>query len=355
MAKVAITNVLVFDGEAVMGPKTVAIDGTVIQSDPTGATTTIDGTGCMVLPGFIDCHVHIGDKEDLKTCAKFGVTTVCDLGAYPKEVFPKLKAAEEGAEYFSSGLVAHAPGSMHARAYENFGKDLSLKNEAEVSDWVKERVSEGVDFLKVIADEPGLDQSTLNKLGSEGKAAGKQLIGHAADIPAYRRVLTAGYDMVTHTPPEKDMDDAMIQQLLAQETAVIPTLFMSQLVLATEAHALMLPQGAKLETCLKNAEMMHRAGIPILAGTDANPFGLGGEYGQAMHEEIALLVQAGMVPIDALKAATSSPARWFNFKDRGRIAPGLRADLVLVEGDPTRDIADIQKIRKVWVAGVEVV
>jgi hypothetical protein len=73
-----------------------------------------------------------------------------------------------------------------------------------------------------------------------------------------------------------------------------------------------------------------------------------------MHREIELLVGAGLTPIEALTAATAGPARAFRLADRGRIAPGLRADLLLVDGDPTRDITATRAIAGVWKGGVPV-
>ena len=71
-----------------------------------------------------------------------------------------------------------------------------------------------------------------------------------------------------------------------------------------------------------------------------------------MHRELELMVEAGMSPVDALRAATSVPARVFGLNDRGRIAPGLRADLLLVEGDPTKDIVATRNIAGIWKQGV---
>jgi hypothetical protein len=91
------------------------------------------------------------------------------------------------------------------------------------------------------------------------------------------------------------------------------------------------------------------AGVPILAGTDTpNP---GTAHGVSMHRELELLVEAGLTPAQALAAATAVPAARFGLADRGRIAPGLRADLVLVKGDPTTDITATRRIAGVWKRG----
>ena len=94
------------------------------------------------------------------------------------------------------------------------------------------------------------------------------------------------------------------------------------------------------------------AHVPVVAGTDA-PLA-GGTHGASLHAELELLVNAGMTPLKALAAATSAPAQAFGLHDRGRMSPGLRADLVLVDGDPTIDIRATRAIAGVWKRGVAV-
>jgi hypothetical protein len=92
------------------------------------------------------------------------------------------------------------------------------------------------------------------------------------------------------------------------------------------------------------------AHVPILAGTDlGNP---GTTAGASLHGELEYLVEAGLTPVQALAAATSAAADSFHLTDRGRIAPGLRADLLLVDGDPATDIRATRKLSSIWKAGV---
>lgn len=98
------------------------------------------------------------------------------------------------------------------------------------------------------------------------------------------------------------------------------------------------------------AGALRRAGVPVLAGTDATPYSPG--HGAGLHRELELLVRAGLGNEETLAAATSVPARHFGLDDRGRISPGLRADLVLVAGDPTADIRATAAIVDVWRRGV---
>lgn len=107
----------------------------------------------------------------------------------------------------------------------------------------------------------------------------------------------------------------------------------------------------------ESVRMMHEAGVPILAGTDANdipdsPAPV--KHGMVIHHELELLVKAGLSPVEALRSATSVVAKEFGLNDRGFIEPGRRADLVLIADDPLTDITATTRIQKVWCGGIEV-
>jgi hypothetical protein len=107
----------------------------------------------------------------------------------------------------------------------------------------------------------------------------------------------------------------------------------------------------RYDVAAQTVKALTAAGVPILAGSDApNP---GTSHGAALHRELQLLVQAGLTPVQALASATSVTARAFKLNDRGRIAVGLRADLLLVNGDPTADITATRAIEGVWKGGVK--
>jgi hypothetical protein len=113
------------------------------------------------------------------------------------------------------------------------------------------------------------------------------------------------------------------------------------------------PQG-DLDDVLASVRALHAAGVDILVGTDVSfplPTLGGMAHGASVHHELQLLVRAGLTPTEALRAATAVPARRFGLDDRGRIRESLRADLVLVDGDPTTRIADTLNIRQVWRRG----
>ena len=118
-----------------------------------------------------------------------------------------------------------------------------------------------------------------------------------------------------------------------------------------------LPPGIAYSSARDSVTAMYKAGVTILAGTDANvaehsPASV--LHGVSLHQELELLVNAGLSPIDALRAATSVPAEIFGLHDRGVIAPGYRADLLLIAEDPTRNIRATSSVQRVWCGGIQV-
>ena len=141
--------------------------------------------------------------------------------------------------------------------------------------------------------------------------------------------------------------------MLAQGTVFIPTLTMMEGI-AANLTAAGVP-GVSYAPAHESTRAMHAAGVPVLAGTDAYTFTRASPpYGESMHDELALLVDAGLSTAEALRAATSTAAHAFSLDDRGAITPGLRADLVLVDGDPLTDIAAARRVLRVWCGGIEV-
>ena len=112
------------------------------------------------------------------------------------------------------------------------------------------------------------------------------------------------------------------------------------------------PTGVRIDVLLESIARLHQAGVPVLAGTDA---AIGGTaFGASLHRELEYFTEAGMTASEALTSATSLPAAVFGLTDRGSIAPGMVADLVLVDGDPTADITATRAIEAVWKDGIPI-
>jgi imidazolonepropionase-like amidohydrolase len=357
--KVALTNVRVFDGRELRGPTTVVIEGGFVGSDSAGARIA-DAGDATLLPGLIDAHVHLLNEEHLQQLADFGVTTALDMGAWPPSMVDSLRRRTGMADIRSAGIPATIAGSAHSQL-PGYPAGEMVDGPTGAARFVTDRIAEGADYIKLIADIPGLDQKTLDALVATSHEYGKLTVAHAVSTAAVEMALHAGVDMLTHVPLDRRLTESTAARVLAQKCVSIPTLTMMKgIVDRSDAAAASQPKGAaagpNYEAARGSVAELHRAGVPILAGTDANagpgiPFSP--RHGESLHEELELLIDAGLSSVEALRAATVLPAQHFGLHDRGVIEPGRRADLVLIDGDPIADIRATRQIRRVWCAGVE--
>ena len=350
MDKIALTNVRVFDGERLGEPATVVIEGGRIGGDPAGARTR-DGGGGVLLPGLIDCHIHLTDDATLTALARHGVTTGLDMGTWPSELVTSLRGRAGVTDVRSSGTGATHPASAHA---QRMGRPQGLvADPGEAEAYVAQRVAEGVDYIKIIVDPPGFDEPTVRALVEAAHAHGLRTIAHAATRDAVLLAEAAGVDVLTHAPIDRPLDDGAGQRTRAAGRVAVPTLTMMEAIVKRLNGIAPVSYAVARDT----VGQWHRAGVTILAGTDANQAPsapASPPYGTSLHHELQLLVDAGLTPVDALRSATVSAARYWGLADRGVIAPGQRADLVLVDGDPVQDISAVSQITAVWCAGIPV-
>jgi imidazolonepropionase-like amidohydrolase len=358
-AKIALTNVRVFDGTQLLPPDTVVIESGIIGTDPAGAEV-IDGDGATLLPGLIDAHVHLLGLHHLATLADFGVTTALDMAAWPPSMVDSLRNRPGVTDIRSAGIPATSAGSAHS-CLPGFPHEGMVNSADDAQHFVAARVAEGVDYIKLVADVPGPDQATLDALVTNARLLGKATVAHAVSTVAYDMAVQAGVDVLTHAPLDSPLNDAAIQRIVSQKCFVVPTLTMMKGIFDRIRAAMGIPDGVppggpNYDAARQSVGALHRAGVPILAGTDANsdpnvPFSP--PHGESLHGELELLVEAGLTNLEALRAATMLPAKHFDLTDRGAIEPGLRADLVLVGGDPIADITATRRIHRVWCAGIE--
>lgn len=352
METTAITNVRVFDGKTLSEPQTVVIDGAVIGAAAASPTREVDGAGAVLLPGLIDAHVHLHDREILEKLVRHGVTTALDMATWPADKLAELRDVPGLTDIRSAGLPAIGPGGIHAQL-------LGLPPEAIVTEpeqagpFVAARVAEGVDYVKIVLEAPGGGGPELPAAAALVEAthqAGKQVVAHATSVGAYEMAMTAGADIITHSPIGAPLTAEHAKEFAGAGRVVSPTLIMMQAVTNYFGRA------EDFVGSVQSVTELYRAGVPVLAGSDSAvgdelPFQI--NHGESLHLELELLVEAGLTTVDALRAATELPARHFGLSDRGRIAPGLRADLVLVDGDPLADIRATRNIVRVWAAGTE--
>lgn len=164
-------------------------------------------------------------------------------------------------------------------------------------------------------------------------------------------------DVITHAPLDAALGKAAVARMRADGRIIVPTLTMMEAIVANMRRAAG-PAGSggpSYEAARGTVAALHRAGVPVLAGSDANMTAgvpASPPFGDSLHHELELLVDAGLSTADALRAATVLPARYFALPDRGVITPGMRADLVLLAGDPISDIRATRLIQQNWCAGI---
>ena len=390
-----ISGARVFDGNDALGVASVTVEDGVITAVRPGAddgTGDVDGRGMTLLPGLIDAHVHLRGAGNLGQDLRHGVTTVLDMFSAPPQFTAMLRrravARTDEADLRSSGLMAGAVDGWPAVMLPpdpSGWRMPGLSGPQDAEQFVSDRVREGSDYLKIFVENsadvtrPTLSPETVAAVCAAARSHGLQTVAHAPTRWAFRTALEAGVDVLTHVPLDGPNDDADLAGLV-----VCPTLAMmraradaastDELLADPRLLAGLDPEvvaalragdrghlpvstapGVSYDHAAGNVGRLVDAGATILAGTDANDVpghAAAVLHGASMHLELELLAQAGLTPRHVLRAATSLPADVFGLADRGRIAPGKRADLLLVEGDPLSDVTATRDVRGVWRAGV---
>ena len=394
----AIINARIFNGDHVIDDTTVVIKGSYIQAVggevPSGAIV-IDGRGATLMPGLIDSHVHT-DLDGLRTALLFGVTTELEMnGRWTPRMRKKIAERRDIADLRSPGMGLTPPGG-HPTQYMSSSNNLLIRlffryptvsTPDEAIKFVDKQIAQGADYIKIFIEDgtcigfPGLtvlNDETLNAAVNEAHRNGKMAIAHVTTAEGGRRAISAGVNGLAHLFFDRQPNHKFVDATASSGAFVIPTLVTISSAVGNDASALaadkrvssrlsqkwldslsrsmnVYPKG-KLEDAYAGVMALHKAGVDILAGCDVSePIpSLGGlSHGASLHQELQLLVAAGLTPVEALQAATSIPARRFALADRGRVAPEARADLLLVDGDPTTNISDTLSIRAVWRQGVQ--
>lgn len=374
----------VFDGRAPIGEADVLVRDGAVEAVAFGLCApeeadVVEARGLTLLPGLIDSHVHIGSYDHLAQCFNFGVTTVIDMFHGAGLIWEWSRRAEtdpSAARVVSAGIGATVPGG---HPFSTFGgQGPTVTTVGGVPAFVEDRLAEGSQFLKLIYETgstygltlPTLSVETLGSLVNEAHRREVLAVMHIGSAAGAAVAVEAGADCLAHLFVDFAPEAGFVERVAARRPVIIPTLSVLHAVRPESSGCAIvrdprlrsrlddnwvphLESGggrkyptARYEYAIQTLEALASAGMPIMAGTDAAIQGTA--YGASLHRELELMVEAGMSAHDALVAATSRPADFFGLARRGVIGEGSSADLLLVRGDPVRDITATREIVGVW-------
>jgi len=350
-------------------------------------TTTLDLPGQTLMPGMIEGHGHLflhpynetdWDAQVLheplalrtiraakaaETTLKAGFTTERDLGT-------------EGAGYadvglkkaIDSGLIpgprllvaARAIVAQGAYGPKGFEPGVTIPQGAEEASGVegivravRSQIAAGADVVKLYADyhyrpgEPSLptfSQAEMDAATAAAHDAGRTVAVHAATAEGMRRAIAAGVDTIEHGD---EGTVSVFRAMAAKRIAYCPTLAASEAIARYRGWNGAEPAPASVLQSRTALRLALAAGVPICMGGDVGVFA----HGENVREMTAMAA-AGMHPAAVLIASTSGNAQAFRLADRGAVKAGMLADLIAVEGDPSRDLSALSRIKLVMKGGL---
>ncbi|HVS15114.1 MAG TPA: amidohydrolase family protein [Thermoanaerobaculia bacterium] len=382
-------------GGPAIEPATVVVEaGRIVAIGPSEevavppAAGRVDLGGRAVIPGLVNAHGHVGIargldsglevytaanlRAQLETYARYGVTTVASLGGggpVGVRVRDEPWPGPARARLLLAGpvVVARTPEDARAQvaAVAALGADL-----------VKIRVDDNLGRTSKMSPE------VYRAVIGEAHARGLRVAAHLFYLEDAKGLLRAGADLLAHSVRDRAVDDELIALLRERGACVSPTLTreLSAFVyqdrpaffddpfflrsadpevlerLADPEHRRRVresPEAAAYERALGVAKgnllRLVAAGVPIAFGTDSGPPGRFQGYFE--HLELELMAEAGMSPTQVLLAATRDAARCLGLDEVGTLAPGHRADFVVLDADPLEDVRNLRRIHSVWIGG----
>jgi len=382
----------------VLRDKTIVLEGkriVEIRDGFVGEGAVIDLSKAFVLPGLIDSHVHLTGQQNpnsrldgvtqsnadqamvgagyARRTLMAGFTTVADLGGTNESVFALRDGIKRGNVVGPRIIASGSAVSIHGGHGDINGyRDdiMHMLSEQSICSGpedcmraVRVQVRSGADIIKITATGGVLSNTAagLNQQFSEAELAaivesahrmGRQVTAHAHGVDGINAFLKAGGDSIEHGTY---LDKESIRLFQRAGTYLVPTLMAGDFVarIANGPNNFFTP--AQTDKARKAGPLLidmarraHDAGVRIAFGTDSGVSAHGDNA-----QEFALLVRAGLTPIDAIRTATVNAAAHLQISDQaGRIAVGMPADLIAVAGDPLKDVTELERVNFVMREGV---
>jgi imidazolonepropionase-like amidohydrolase len=402
-------------GDVRRGQDVLVEDGRVLRVGanlPVSGAETVDVEGRYLLPGLIDLHVHPGMmvglrmdpsgqspdryKHDLQVWLRYGVTSVQSMGT-DRPLAHDVQAEQSqgsfvGARLFSTGNGFGVAGGAPTFRMSSPPGPLRLDDPAVVRGTLVELSERGVSGVKIWYDDlyhqvpkmaPQLVQTIIETCGELNLTS----YAHVYYVDDAKLLVGYGLQVLAHVPRDREVDDQLIALLRQHDAAVLPTISVPEtnVVYVDEPawvqedpfFARFLPRGSveflrddayldtirakpeypslrpDLERAKQNTRLLYQAGVRLGFGTDTGV--LNRVIGFYDHRELELLTECGVRASDALRIATLGSAEILDRADElGQIAPGRRADIVVLRENPLESITHTRTIESVWLDGVRV-
>ena len=335
---------------------------------PAGAER-IDLSGSTIMPMMIDTHVHLstdpdGLRQDLENRAIFGVSAAMSLGMDGNDEVLDFQRQEipGAARYFTAGkgITRPEPGRTEVPHW------INTPEEARIA--VQEEALRGVDIIKIWVDERGgqyekMTPELYSAVIDEAHDYGIPVTAHIFSMSDAKGLLEAGIDSFAHGVRDMDIDDEFVAMIQARPNVVlVPNMpyrgvstdyswlegFVEEEVLQrlqSQAENPAAQESWGIQA--RNLNRLIEAGMTIAMGTDGNtPY--------AAHVEIEDMVAAGMTPMEAIVAATSTGAEFLGLDQAGSLEAGKSADFIVLDANPLEDITNTRRIRDVYLRGERV-
>lgn len=313
-----------FDSEKVWEGAAVTIENGIVTSvrecDPAQC-----GDG-FLMPGLIDAHTHMGTTAHVGAMLKNGITSTCDVSASRELVESSTQLEIVSSAGMAMGVVMNPKG------------------------YVEKAAANGARYIKVLLFNPlSIGKPALRGIVKAAHEKGLKVAVHTTEIATVRQAVDANADILLHVPMKEAFPEELAKTIAEKGIAVAPTLVMMETFTQSGRGGY---EPADYQNAENAVKLLHQCGAQILVATDANPgnFAPGVGYGDTLHYEMELLAKAGLTPTEVLTAATSKNAEVFGI-NAGRIAPGQPATMILVNGRPDKEIADISGIKHLWIKG----
>jgi imidazolonepropionase-like amidohydrolase len=311
-AALIIKNVTVIDGTGAPprpGSSVAIVNGRIAARAPADAEV-VDGTGKFLIPGLWDMHAHLREAESGADYVAHGITSVRDMGSDGTRD-PELRV-------FTSGPAIDGPGP------EVTFPVIRVETAEEGFNAVERLDTQQVDFVKVLSYVP---RDAYFLIAQRCRVLRLPFAGHVPASVTLSEVVNARQRSIEHIssiPPDTEPD--VLRQMRMYGVRVVPTI-------AVESEH------------IERIALLRGAGVELLAGS-----GTGDP--RVLHRELELLVQAGLTPLEAIRAASYGAAKFMGVEDQvGSVRAGMEADLVLLDANPLRDIRNTRRISAVFVRG----